>query len=112
MKEHRLSVEYEPILASTERALRSRYGPRLLALTVWRPGADCEPDDGADIQVIAVLQDEFDRDVEISEVSKIASAVGTDFGVFLLIVPVSESEFRSPDTSRRGLEIQQSVRVA
>ncbi|MGH2632760.1 MAG: hypothetical protein ACRDG3_05055 [Tepidiformaceae bacterium] len=114
MKTQQLSrpVEADPIVASALTALRAQYESRLRAVAVWTPSADCDSDEDPDVEVIAVLEDGFDRDDEVGVVSAIASSVGIEHGVFLLIVPVGEPEFRAPGVGRRGVEIQGSVRVA
>lgn len=99
-----------PAAEEAERRLRALYGERMLSIGFWVP--DCDDDDDCedpDVELLAVLDGEFDRWDEIHIMSQIASEAGAPHGVFVVILPLSQAEYENPRNDLIGRQIREAV---
>jgi len=103
-----------PVVSEAVERLRALYGERLRAVAVRLPAPGPLPEDDADLELIAVLDDVADRAIEIHQLAGVVSDLGIEHTLYILATPVTEAEFAHPDETSGLLRmsLRDAVRVA
>jgi hypothetical protein len=75
---------------------------------------DCDDEDGEDpdVELLAVLDGDFDHWAELQRMSDIASLAGGPNDVFLLILPLSKEQLDHPSNDFLGQQIREATFAA
>lgn len=101
-------LDLAAVTHEAERRLRDLYGSRLVSIGYREARCDDEEGDEPDVELLAVLDGEFDRWAEVRRMSEIASAAGAPSGAFLLILPLTIDEFDQPPNDFFGEQIREA----